>query len=63
LKLYNGKGLTGDARAVEAPGKELLSPGQIIASSDSILIDKAEKGFDLAGYVITKKLDMEPLTL
>ena len=29
----------------------------------SVLIDKAEVVFDLAGYVIRKKLGVEPLTL
>jgi len=62
-RMLQEKGLAGDARAVEAPGKELLSSGGIIASSDSILIDKAEAVFDLAGYVVSKKLGVEPLTL
>lgn len=56
-------GLAGDARAVGAPGRELLSLGRIIASSDSILIDKAEAVFDLAGYVIREKLGIAPVVL
>ena len=55
--------LAGDALAVDAPGKELLSSGAIIVSSDSILIDKAERVFDLAGYIIREKLGVQPLRL
>ncbi len=62
-QMLEEKGLPSDAQAVEAPGKELLSSGGIIATSDSILIDKAERVFDLAGYVISKRLGVEPLRL
>lgn len=62
-RMLKEKGLAGDARAVDGPGKELLEYGQVIASSDSILIDRAEKVFDLAGYVISKKLGSQLLVL
>ncbi|MCS7097241.1 MAG: DUF434 domain-containing protein [Candidatus Methanomethylicia archaeon] len=49
------EGLHGDAKTSKKNDIELLSMGEIIASSDSIIIEKADRVFDLAGYIIKSK--------
>ncbi|MBI4301768.1 MAG: DUF434 domain-containing protein [Chloroflexi bacterium] len=57
------RGLIGEARAVAGPAGEMLKYAEIIATSDSIAIDKAERVIDLAGYIINEKLHNELITL
>ncbi|MEM2757813.1 MAG: DUF434 domain-containing protein [Candidatus Methanomethylicia archaeon] len=47
--------LVGYAKTSKRNDKEILSIGEIIASSDSIIMEKARKIFDLAGYIIKSK--------
>ncbi|MFX1487180.1 MAG: DUF434 domain-containing protein [Promethearchaeota archaeon] len=47
-------GLEGDAGAVKQPDREVLNEGEIVASSDGIIIDSAEMIVDLAGYIVRK---------
>lgn len=53
--------LVGDASVSKYPDKELLEY-EIIATSDSSPIDKAKKVFDLAGYIVKRKLGYELIT-
>lgn len=54
--------LLGDARLTTSPDHELTSLDGIVSTSDSIVVEKAKKVFDLAAYIIYK-LDIHPLTL
>lgn len=49
-------GIKGDASAVKVPEHIMAGYHGIIASSDTAVIDQAEQVFDLAGYLILKKL-------
>mgnify|MGYP002396405328 FL=1 len=46
--------LNGDARAVRQADKEALNYGEIVSSSDAVLIEKSEKLIDSAGELINK---------
>lgn len=54
--LMRDKGVLGNAMAVKVPERTMEGYEGIIASSDSALIDQTQKVFDLAGYLIRKKL-------
>jgi len=54
-KMINKEGLVGDAKTSKRNDTEILTFGEIIASSDSIIIEKAAKIFDLAGYIAKSK--------
>ncbi|MFX0096424.1 MAG: DUF434 domain-containing protein [Candidatus Hodarchaeota archaeon] len=45
-------GLKGDAGAVKQPDREVLSRGEVVASSDGIIIDNADAVVDLAGHIV-----------
>lgn len=60
--LLKENGLFGDARLVTSPDYELTSIEGIVSSSDSIIIEKAKRIFDLAAYIINK-LNIRPITL
>jgi len=47
-----GFGLVGDAVAVKQADNQVLGFGEIVASSDAVIIGKARKVFDLAGETI-----------
>ncbi len=49
-------GLSGQAKAVSAPEKELSRFPGLVATSDSVLIDRTPEPFDLAGHLIKKYL-------
>ncbi|MEM2001060.1 MAG: DUF434 domain-containing protein [Candidatus Methanomethylicaceae archaeon] len=55
--------LIGTAITVPSPDHAVLGSGEIIATSDSVVADKAPHLFDLAGYIITKRLCIKPLSL
>ena len=50
------KGIQGDASAVKVPEHIMAAYEGIIASSDTAVIDQAERVFDLAGYLIREKV-------
>jgi hypothetical protein len=61
--LLNERGIRGDALAVKVPERIMEEYEGIIASSDTALIDKAQKVFDLAGYLITHTLHLQYIDL
>ena len=50
----------GGASTATAADFEVLKKGEIVASSDSVIIEKAEKVFDLAAHVISFELHQTP---
>lgn len=60
--LLQTAGLNGGATTSPYPDKELLQY-QVVASSDSGLVDASARTFDLAGYVATQTLGLEPIRL
>ncbi len=44
--------IVGDAKAVKMADTQVLYSGEIVASSDSIVIERANKVFDLAGSIV-----------
>ena len=50
------RNLTGRAKAVPVPEKDLYYFPGPVATSDSVLIDRTAEPFDLAGYVIRERL-------
>jgi hypothetical protein len=52
--------LPGGASTATSADFEVLKRGDVVSSSDSVVIDKASTVFDLAGYVITEKLGVSP---
>jgi hypothetical protein len=56
--LTRGK-LSGDARAVRVPEEILIGFPGVVATSDTAIIDQSEKVFDLAGYILNKKIKLE----
>jgi len=50
-----GRDLTGQARAVPVPERELYNFPGPVASSDSVLIDRVAEPFDLAGCLIRRR--------
>jgi len=55
--------LTGNAYAVERADISTLNFGDIVATSDSVLISKARAVFDLAGEIIKKNYSATILLL
>ena len=62
-RTLRSSGLTGCAYAVERADVSTLNFGDIIATSDSVLISKAEAVFDLAGEILKKNYNTMVLTL
>ncbi|MEM2525057.1 MAG: DUF434 domain-containing protein [Candidatus Methanomethylicaceae archaeon] len=60
--LLKENNLFGDAKVVTSPDYELTFLDGIVSTSDSIIIEKVKKIFDLAAYIINK-LNIRPLTL
>jgi hypothetical protein len=50
--LLKKESLLGDARAVKVPEKILIGFTGVIATSDTVIIDRSEKVVDLAGYIV-----------
>jgi len=50
------RGLEGEARAVPVPEREILGFGGVVCSSDGEVVDRAERVFDLAGFIIRERL-------
>lgn len=53
-------GIPGGASTATSADFEVLKRGEVVSSSDSVVIDKASEVFDLAGYVITDRLRLSP---
>lgn len=51
-KVLDAWGLQGQAQAVPVPERQLLAAGQVIASSDTYLIDHSRQVADVAGEII-----------
>jgi len=62
-RTLKGSGLTGSAYAVERADVSTLNFGDIIATSDSVLISKAGAVFDLAGEILKKNYSATILIL
>jgi len=62
-RTLKGSGLTGSAYAVERADISTLNSGDIIATSDSVLISKARAVFDLAGEILKKNSSATILVL
>jgi hypothetical protein len=54
--LMQGHGIPGDASAIKVPERRMARYKGICASSDTAVIDQSDRVFDLAGYLITKRL-------
>ena len=54
--VMSGRGLMGRARAVPVPETELYVFSGLVATSDSVLIDRVAEPLDLAGHIIREKL-------
>jgi hypothetical protein len=53
-------GVPGGASTATSADFEVLKRGDIVSSSDSVVIDKAQSVFDLAGHVVKGRLGIEP---
>lgn len=53
-------GIPGGAFTATSADLEVLRRGEVVSSSDSVIIDKAQLVFDLAGHVIQERLRLEP---
>ncbi len=58
----SGRGIMGRARAVPDPDAELSSFPGIVATSDSILIDRVDEPIDLAGHIIRQIMPSNSFT-
>ena len=54
-KKFSDFKLKGIAKAVNSPDHEILKTGEIIISADSLLLDKGNEIFDLAGSIIKEQ--------
>ncbi len=50
------RGVPGGASTATSADFEVLERGEVVSSSDSVVIDRAQSVFDLAGYVIRERL-------
>jgi hypothetical protein len=50
----------GGASTATSADFEVLKRGDIVSSSDSVIIDKAQQVFDLAGFVLAERLSLKP---
>nr|MDO8080749.1 DUF434 domain-containing protein [Candidatus Freyarchaeota archaeon] len=48
-------GINGTAQVAKQADNAVLRKGQVAATSDSVILQKAKKTFDLAGYIVRKK--------
>jgi hypothetical protein len=53
--------LSGDAMAVRVPEKILIGFPGMIATSDTAIIDRSKRVVDLAGYIISRKIELGSL--
>lgn len=55
-QLFSGRGLKGSVRALPVPERILSTFQGVVATSDSAIIERVEKVFDLAGYIVRYRL-------
>ncbi|MBC7120933.1 MAG: DUF434 domain-containing protein [Candidatus Methanosuratus sp.] len=60
LEAMGTKGLAGESRTSARPDSEVLSCGDVVATSDSAMIERALRVFDLGGYIVTSRLGALP---
>jgi len=56
-------GLRGQVRLSSTPESDMMALKGIHATADSVLLDRAEAVFDLAGHIILRRLRLRPLSL
>ena len=61
--LLSEHSIVGASMTVPSSDYSVLKSGEIIATSDSIVADKAALLFDLAGYIIRERLNVKPVAL
>jgi len=59
-RLLSSASLKGGASTAASADFEVLRRGEIVATSDSVMIEKASCVFDLAAYIITRQLRLNP---
>jgi len=57
------KSINGMASTSASVDSEIIGMGDVVASSDSVIIEKATRVFDLGGYVVTKSLQITPIKI
>ncbi len=53
----NKENLSGDALAVKVPERILIGFPGVVATSDTAIIDRSRKVFDLAGYILRRNIE------
>jgi len=61
--LLSRAGIAGQAMAVKVPERIMVKYAGIIASSDTAVIDRAERVFDVAGHLIRERLHVPIVSL
>ncbi|MCQ8892105.1 MAG: DUF434 domain-containing protein [Candidatus Methanosuratincola sp.] len=59
-ELMGAKGVPGASKTSMRPDSEILACGDVVATSDSVVIARASKCFDLGGYLVSKILGSPP---
>ena len=59
----NELGVKGTALTVDRADVATWSLGEVVASSDSVILNRARTVFDLAGFVVTRRLGVRPIFL
>ncbi|MDI9644651.1 MAG: DUF434 domain-containing protein [Candidatus Verstraetearchaeota archaeon] len=59
-EMMGEKGIRGSSLTSLHPDTEVLSLGEVVATSDSVVIQRAKLVFDLAGYIIMDRLCIRP---
>jgi len=62
-KIFEEENVAGDVEAVKQADVQVLGWAKIVASSDTVIIEKAEKVFDLVGEIIKHKAPNKILSL
>ncbi len=60
LELMGARGVPGTSKTSMRSDSEILSCGEVVATSDSVVIERVSKSFDLGGYVVSKILGRPP---
>ncbi|MEJ5292387.1 MAG: DUF434 domain-containing protein [Candidatus Methanosuratincola sp.] len=60
MEVMSARGVQGAAKTSMRSDSEILSCGEVVATSDSVVIEKASKSFDLGGYVVSNVLKIPP---
>ncbi|MEN3015850.1 MAG: DUF434 domain-containing protein [Candidatus Methanosuratincola petrocarbonis] len=60
LDLMRAMGVPGTSKTSMRSDTEILTSGEVVATSDSVVIERASKCFDLGGYVVSAVLKSPP---